>query len=386
MKTRITALILASLMLLCACEKKAKNVNNDSTAPLNTAETKDTENKSGTTEEQTEPELPPTVGLFSLPVDNTVPDSDLALVLLGLCTGHSEDNSKALLEKAGFAVSLQNNFGKATDDASHTCAYTVGTGTVSRNGKTVDAVIITIRGTDGGEWYSNFDIVPSRNENPEYAENFLLAAQNVLEGAAPYIGERENPVVIVCGHSRGAAAANLLGVLLKDKVGNANLFVYTFATPNTIFDRGDYPYIFNYINPADIVTTLPPSYMGFERAGTDIILDADETAVKAIDFLQETFKKLAADIVSYYSVKHSLFGSGTDVDNGISTFDLMNLVCKALVLGEKTVASALSLISEESDFAAIAALLFTSGSSLFDGDSIGVQHMPQRYAELIAKK
>ena len=78
-------------------------------------------------------------------------------------------------------------------------------------------LIVAVRGTDGaGAWASNFDVTPSRDFDSPYAENFDLCARDILGTLEPYL--TDEPLVLVCGHSRGAACANLLGLLLQDEV------------------------------------------------------------------------------------------------------------------------------------------------------------------------
>ena len=140
------------------------------------------------------------------------------------------------------------------------------------------AVIVAIRGTaDNGEWALNMDLMPSGNYDLPYAENFFLAAQDILDTHEAYFSSLENPVILVTGHSRGAAVANILAAELTDRFGAENVYGYTFATPRTV--RGEYPAygnIFNVINPCDLVTYLPFPEWGFERYGVDLILPVEE--------------------------------------------------------------------------------------------------------------
>ena len=80
-----------------------------------------------------------------------------------------------------------------------------------------------IRGTNDGEWYSNFDFAPSHSADAVFAENFLFAAQNVFLSLDEILKGEENPLLLVAGHSRGAACANLLGVLLDAAYDPANV-------------------------------------------------------------------------------------------------------------------------------------------------------------------
>ena len=116
--------------------------------------------------------LPESSGEFSV---------ELARQVLALCTGHTAQRETELLECAGFTVAAQVNYDKG-DAISHTCAYTVGLKQVSFGGEERTLVLIAVRGTEGGEWYSNFDFAPSRSDEGQFAENFLFAAEDAFVG------------------------------------------------------------------------------------------------------------------------------------------------------------------------------------------------------------
>ena len=90
----------------------------------------------------------------------------------------------------------QGNFDKADDDISHTCAYTLAKRTIAIGGVNRMLYVIAVRGTYGGEWYSNFDFAPSHTDNGAFAENFLFAAEDVLIGIKDYVDISENPFIV----------------------------------------------------------------------------------------------------------------------------------------------------------------------------------------------
>ncbi|MBR3504096.1 MAG: hypothetical protein IKO07_07615 [Clostridia bacterium] len=194
-----------------------------------------------------------------------------ALQIAELCSTPSMQ--EGVLKLDGFTKVGEYNFYRKPGDTRHVAAYTV-------YDKPIDggtAVIIAVRGTGDGEWPLNLDLMPSGDYSLDYAENFFLAADDILATHADYIDALESPVFLLTGHSRGAAVANILGAKLTDRFGAENVFAYTFATPRTV--RGDYPAydnIFNIINPTDIVTYLPFPQWGFERYGVDLVLPIDE--------------------------------------------------------------------------------------------------------------
>ena len=136
--------------------------------------------------------------------------NDFAKQLLVLSSAQTADDFSEMFTAAGFTVVKQGNFDKADDDISHTCAYTLAKRTIAIGGVNRMLYVIAVRGTYGGEWYSNFDFAPSHTDNGAFAENFLFAAEDVLIGIKDYIDISENPFIVATGYSRGAACANII--------------------------------------------------------------------------------------------------------------------------------------------------------------------------------
>lgn len=130
----------------------------------------------------------------------------------------------------------------------------------------------------GGEWVSNAHAVD--DELPDFAAGFKKAADGVYDALLGYIlrhGLDLSQVRIwLCGYSRGGAVANLLGarLTLDSGIGKDNVFVYSFATPLTVYDRAAVftDNIFNIISELDVVPRMPLKYWGLTRYGTDMIL------------------------------------------------------------------------------------------------------------------
>ena len=177
------------------------------------------------------------------------------------------------------------------DDTGDTAPYLLANKTIILNGKKTHVLYVIIRGTYKAEWIDNFD--------PGYGEavhkGFLRGAKYVYGGMSDYI--RENNLddtdlkVLITGHSRGAAVANLLGGLIDDNISTGvgsfktmkkdDVFVYSFATPNTTTDKSrdkdKYNNIFSIVNPEDFVTKVMPSKWGFGRYGTTYVLPSKST-------------------------------------------------------------------------------------------------------------
>ena len=288
---------------------------------------------------------------LALPASSSKFSAELALQALTLCSGHTKEKEGELFSEAGLKVVIQNGYGKDSDDLSHTCAYTVGKGEVTLGGKKRTVFAVAIRGTEGGEWYSDFDFAPSHSDEALFAENFLFAAEEVFSGISGVLKSTAEPVILVCGHSRGAACANILGLLLDSRYGKENVYVYTFATPAT--RRGeqisnDCDNIFNVINSGDIVTALPLAAWGFSRFGKDILLSADDAAEKRVSECISVLLTLAPTVSSYYGDRHSLTSAGLSED-GITPFDLIVALLGQIGKVSEVESIPIYLISSDSD-------------------------------------
>ncbi len=274
----------------------------------------------------------------SLPGDSCTYSAALAREALKLSEGYTAESQALLAENAGFEILLQKNFDKDTRDPAHTCAYTIGRRLSSSEKEGRSVYLVLIRGTSGGEWYSNFDFAPSRDAASAFAENFLYCAEDVFLELQQLAEGDSSPIFFVCGHSRGAACSNLLGVLLNEVYDPANVYVYTSATPMTVredaLDSIQDDNIFNIINPCDLVPRLPLAAWGYTRAGTDIFLKDPGTAAvssEKLDAAMETLADLSPTVTDYYETRHSLTKTGTDEASGFTAFDMMIAFADSLV-------------------------------------------------------
>ncbi len=315
---------------------------------------------------------------IALPEDSTVFSPSFGAQALARCLV-----SPSMVAMFGVRPVQQAHFEKDAADAAHSSAYMVRQGSVTYKGEVRPLMVIVIRATaTAGEWASNFDCVPSRSNDAQYAENFYAAAQDIYEGSKAVLDAVENPAIVVTGYSRGAACANLLGMMLNETYGVQNVFVYTAATPTTV--RGDAasiacPNIFNVINPADLITALPPTAWGYGRLGTDIVLPADEELTAKVQDTMAALVKIAPDIESYYTLRYNLMGPGQG-EYGLTVYDLMLQLSKLLsgAADTATAANALALLSPQSDLAPLANA-FTSGDA--DANPLA-QHLPGAYLTL----
>ena len=308
-------------------------------------------------------------------------DKTLAMFIGTSFMSQDAEGAAKDMTDAGFEVMAQEYYGKELSDKSHTSAYTVGLGKMDVMGNERDAVAIAVRATADGEWYSNFDFAPYTKGECEYAENFYEAAQHVFEGAQPVIDSANDPVILVTGYSRGAATANLLGVMLDETYDPANIYVYTFATPNTVMTADtEYANIFNIVNYNDAVTHMPMESMGFKRAGIDIVLRDESYDSTPMEQFFETVAALCPTIDDYYDTRHSLEGPGT-ADDGMTVFEMVELFSVKMVGDESQMKMAtmklMGLNEAENDLTPFIKA-FASDTMLFG------QHMPNVYFTLFA--
>ena len=364
---RILILCLALILLvsLCACRKPEEQPE---------PEPKPQTTESPEPAQEPEPEPPAReIPEIKLPEDSAAFSGALAQQALVLCTGHSQERTSQILEDYGFEILEQRHYDKDPEDPAHTSAFTIGKRQVRYEGSERELVLVVIRGTDGaGEWVSNFNVMPSRDFESPVAENFDLCAQDIETVLSPYLeGE---PLVLVAGHSRGAACANLLGVRLQEQVPEQNLFVYTFATPTTLSAKAELPEcrnIFNLINPNDLVTLVPLQGWGFHRAGTDILLPGDDALSAQLQGASMVLLSISPSLESYYNDRHSLTGPGLDEENGIK----MPILLASLLTEPETFQALSRTLSPESDLAPLLGLVSQMGSD----SSLLQQHMPATY-------
>ncbi|MBQ9030417.1 MAG: hypothetical protein IJ106_03030 [Parasporobacterium sp.] len=265
----------------------------------------------------------------------------LAIQMLFLCSGHTKEKTARIFDAFGYEILDQVHYEKDSSDPAHNCAFTIGRGTALRKGSIVqDVLLVSVRGTQGGEWYSNFDFCPYRREDSLFAENFLFCAEDVFLTLKEYLDPDSSQAVLICGYSRGAACANLLGMLVNEYLGPQSVYTYTFATPATIRQPEggavpenpfpECPNIFNHINPCDLIPELPASGWGFGRIGIDIILPLEDPELASlVQNYTDTICSISPSVTSYYEDRHSLTSSGTD-SNGVTSFEMMLLLCDLL--------------------------------------------------------
>lgn len=167
-------------------------------------------------------------------------------------------------------------------------------------------VFVGIRGSYGIEWLSNFKLVGDGRAAADH-RGFKMAEAEIVESLHRYVdqigADPAHTEVLVTGHSRGGAIANLLAADLDnrsatpDAIASADsIYAYTFASPSSTRSamRGDarYDNVFNVVNSSDVVPTLPSLSWGFGHYGkTTVLPDAgDEGFSPLYDAMQEAYR------------------------------------------------------------------------------------------------
>ncbi len=203
-----------------------------------------------------------------------------------------EDNGRNLGTLLGlngdseFIQILPKNYGEDHDDITD---FFVGHKKIRYNGVDNEVIVIAVRGTNAtpAEWSSNFDVGADTKEyyaavgeshphwnNKNNHKGFDVTATRVYERLMQYINEnvdlKARKTILICGHSRGAAIANIIGARFEREHTDYNSFTYTFATPYNTTDKDalEYKTIFNIVNKDDIITYLPLEKWGFKKYGT----------------------------------------------------------------------------------------------------------------------
>lgn len=175
------------------------------------------------------------------------------------------------------------------------------------DGKIVTLVAVPMRGTVTGgesgvkEWIGNLYLGTS-----EEHEGFERAKTNVEKMVYQYKDEicqqEQDLKLLLCGHSRAAATANLLGAELDRSqnfgIAAENIYTYTFATPNvTTKDKvrdALYDNIFNIVDFLDLVPAVPLKAMGYDKYGVTAVI-----ANRLKEDYEETKKKAGVDYSRY---------------------------------------------------------------------------------------
>lgn len=232
---------------------------------------------------------------------NEVYHNDLAVMSLGLeltAFSHPKYDKQytAMLQNNERAENLKNAYSDLgfyhdeyyyyntpLSDNSNKAAFSFARKEITNGTDTDTLVAVVLRGGGyGAEWASNFYV-----ENEGNSAGFNDAAERVLKELRKYllIGNVKGEIKLwIVGYSRAAATANILahyinkdiqedGVLDESsrKISSANVYAYTFATPNGYrvadSDGTCDNNIMNVVSDNDLVPRVPLKQWGFSKYG-----------------------------------------------------------------------------------------------------------------------
>ena len=201
---------------------------------------------------------------------------------------HAPDRDiRSFLEQTGFR-NIETNPDYAVTPTMETMGVACGIRTVTdADGKPCTLLAIAPRSSGyGAEWGSNF-ILGTEGD----AAGFSAGKQKVLDFVKQYAQQNHltgNLKVWISGYSRGGAVADLTAAALIDDPAAVfgtevtlqpdQIYAYTFEAPKAACaasePRSDkYRTIFNVLSKNDIVALIAPGAFGFDRYGTDHILE-----------------------------------------------------------------------------------------------------------------
>jgi len=232
---------------------------------------------------------------FSKSASEDEPKTSLAVAGLALINALYKDTNgnqtignrhKETFGKLGFNENEVELHGRSAYDfqnAYHAIAHS----RVMIDGKACNIIGVVIRGTGGDEWLSTLDIRGDNRENTrKNVEDIENCVYNIEDNIRQYIRKNvatgEELKFFITGHSRGGAAADLLGYRLTDsynkgevlsyktqnKNGKDSVFAYAFASLNANFQKDisyKYKNIINISNKEDVAPSFPWSIYKFGR-------------------------------------------------------------------------------------------------------------------------
>lgn len=208
---------------------------------------------------------------------------ELAIMSLGMTMaafskkGHGDKHIRSLLKAIGCSErTIRTSKFDRTSPTDDSCGYAFAAKRLPDDSHLIPVVIRSH--CYGGEWVSNAHVAD--DSCPDHSVGFKNAADKVYDALSSYIEQRgfnrSRIKIWVTGFSRGAAVANLLGARLnlESDIPKDDIFVYTFATPCTVYDRanGFMDNIFNIVSELDVVPRVPLRDWSFTRYGTDLYL------------------------------------------------------------------------------------------------------------------
>lgn len=163
-------------------------------------------------------------------------------------------------------------------------------------GTETEMVVFAIRGTTGSEWFSNLNIADSDHNNSGDHEGFRSCADKVTAFIRQYLAEvvfsAGRPVkILITGHSRGGAVANLVAHDLTAgaaKIEKDNLYAYTFAASAVTRSPAASVPVYNIIGTEDCILLLPLTLWGYHRHGRDCFLPSKASCTARLEVIGQS--------------------------------------------------------------------------------------------------
>ncbi len=273
-------------------------------------------------------------------------------------------------------------------------------------------IIAVIRGTDEDEWQGNTELTgTSYNPNQTTHYNFEKGKDSIKAAIELYYRDivartNKNINLIITGHSRGAAVANLYAKDATDAMGTTldmgtprfnKVTAYTFACPNVAkyeSSMDSYSNIFNFCLKEDLVPTVPMTppangwnywrygltyYCSLSTYDTSFIDDKDfelkQNTVRDI----HTWLKPWRSVNMYYNLP--IYGGGTSITSLYNVaHDATGLLLSKSV--PRRVVGATNIIRRFGGYGALAPLITTA---IVNKDSIASAHEASTYNYVVSK-
>ncbi|MBR4881291.1 MAG: leucine-rich repeat protein, partial [Clostridia bacterium] len=191
---------------------------------------------------------------------------------------------------------------------------------------------IPIKGTTANaEWFSNFDLGEGDQHNGFTVATLEIYYKLLTKFSNDNATDDDHRKVLLTGHSRGAACANLLAGWLSGDlpsyISEENVTAYTFACPAvSINAKSTYKNIYSFNNPGDLVAMMPLKSWGYKRNGQVIELD---TSYSQYDNMQIQFQSTTGDMYeglrsgdTYDILLTNLLGDDRDIYYDSATLQL----------------------------------------------------------------
>ena len=199
-------------------------------------------------------------------------------------------NLTKLLKNKGFKYEIINYNNKTE----YNSPFVLASKMYKVNGQIVPVIYVIIQGTGGyNGWRGNMMITGDHYAEMNEHSTFESSAQDIKAKLDKYIKDNkmQGAYVVVTGHSRGAAAGNILAQKLQNNISSntyKKIFAYLFATPNTTKKPISSKNIINICNTIDFVSYIPLSTSGWKYEKNGRIYCFDAASVYSWD---TTFKK-----------------------------------------------------------------------------------------------